>query len=63
MESVTADFASLLTDPKYSDLEIRCEDRKFPVHRAIVCCTSIVLARECDGGFMVRYVDCPVDCV
>ena len=49
MDSLTNGIGSLLLDPKYSDLEIRCDGKTFRVHRAIVCSKSKVLAEECDG--------------
>ena len=53
MESLAKGIGSLLRDPKYSDLEIRCEGRTYYVHRAIMCSRSQVLAKECDGDFKV----------
>lgn len=55
MVSASGSLASLLRDPKYSDLKICCDSRDFAVHRVIVCSASKVLARECDGAFEVRY--------
>ncbi|KAK4550799.1 hypothetical protein LTR36_000379 [Oleoguttula mirabilis] len=51
MEHLTKSIGSLLLDPKYSDLEIRCEGRSYNVHRAIVCSSSEVIARMCNGEF------------
>ncbi|KAM3083494.1 hypothetical protein ACMFMG_004142 [Clarireedia jacksonii] len=49
------DFAVLIsqlyTSGKYSDLVIKCEDRKFNVHRAIVCTQSRPIAAAIDHGF------------
>lgn len=47
-------FAMLRKNPKYSDLEIRCDGRVFKLHRAIVCTMSKTLTKECDGEFRVR---------
>ncbi|CAG8959316.1 hypothetical protein HYFRA_00013086 [Hymenoscyphus fraxineus] len=44
--------ASLLEDPKYADLEIRCQEKVYKVHQNIVCLQSKVLARCVDGGFL-----------
>ncbi|KAL9533346.1 hypothetical protein SMMN14_03010 [Sphaerulina musiva] len=44
-------FAMLRKNPKYSDLEIRCDGRVFKLHRAIVCTMSKTLTKECDGQF------------
>ncbi|PQE23789.1 NFX1-type zinc finger-containing 1 protein [Rutstroemia sp. NJR-2017a BBW] len=41
----------LYTSGKYSDLVIKCEDRKFNVHRAIVCTQSRPIAAAIDHGF------------
>ncbi|KAK5155506.1 hypothetical protein LTS14_005767 [Recurvomyces mirabilis] len=35
-------------DGKWTDLEIRCQDRTFRVHRAVVCSKSAVLAEQCE---------------
>lgn len=58
-QALLARIAGLCSDPKYCDLEIRCEGKSFKVHRNIVCLLSDVLAKECDGGFQVRNVLLP----
>lgn len=40
--------ADLLSSGKYSDLTIKCGDRSFKVHKAVVCPKSPVIAAECD---------------
>ncbi|TKA79854.1 hypothetical protein B0A55_02797 [Friedmanniomyces simplex] len=49
MENLGKGMGSLLLNPRYSDLEIRCEGRSYLVHRLIVCSNSPVLAQECEG--------------
>jgi len=44
-------LANLLQQGKYSDLTIRCQDKAFPAHCAIVCAQSSVIARAIDGTF------------
>ncbi|KAI9726483.1 MAG: hypothetical protein M1828_001305 [Chrysothrix sp. TS-e1954] len=36
---------SFFNDPKYSDLEIRCEDKRYHVHKVILCSQSPVFDR------------------
>jgi len=43
--------ASVYDSSKYSDLTIRCRDRDFKVHRAVVCPRSTFFAAACDGCF------------
>ncbi|PQE08263.1 NFX1-type zinc finger-containing 1 protein [Rutstroemia sp. NJR-2017a BVV2] len=50
---VCTDVFRLYTSGKYSDLVIKCEDRKFNVHRAIVCTQSRPIAAAIDHGFKV----------
>jgi hypothetical protein len=38
-------------NPQYSDLEIKCGDRTWPVHKSIVCLRSSYFAKACDGRF------------
>ena len=44
---------SLFNDPKYADLQVRCDGKIFYVHRAIVCSVSEVLANECEVALKV----------
>lgn len=44
----------LLETGAYSDLILCCGERKFHVHRAILCTKSIFFAKACEGNFMVR---------
>ncbi|KUJ17752.1 uncharacterized protein LY89DRAFT_718381 [Mollisia scopiformis] len=44
--------ASLLETGKWSDLEIKCKDRHWRVHKAIICLQSKPLAAAADGGFL-----------
>lgn len=46
--------AELLETGKYSDLTIKCGDRSFKVHKALVCLKSAVVAAECDTNMMER---------
>ena len=55
-QALLARIADFFSDPKYSDVEIRCEGKSFQVHRNVVCSLSKVLAKECDDGFQVRSV-------
>ena len=55
-QTLLARIADLFSDPKYSDVEIRCRDKSFKVHRSIVCSLSKVLATECNSKFQVRNV-------
>ncbi|KAI9791657.1 MAG: hypothetical protein M1835_000208 [Candelina submexicana] len=53
-----ASFSELFGSGDFSDLTIFCRDRKFEVHRAIICPRSKVLARMCekgDGAFEVPF--------
>lgn len=45
------DLTSVYDSSKYSDLVIRCGDREFKVHRAVVCPRSTFFAAACDGYF------------
>ncbi|KAK1057991.1 hypothetical protein LTR74_013759 [Friedmanniomyces endolithicus] len=49
MNGVIREMGSLLRQPKFWDLEIKCEGRSYYVHRLIVCSNSPVLARECEA--------------
>jgi hypothetical protein len=49
-------ISSLLLLPKYSDLQIVCQEIDFAVHKAIVCSQSPVLAANIDGNFVVRTI-------
>ena len=48
---IHASLSSIFKSEKYSDLIIRCGDRVFKVHRAIVCPRSHFFAAACDGPF------------
>ncbi len=47
------DMSRLLKSEKYSDLTLKCHERAFKVHRAVVCTRSSVFAAAIDGGFKV----------
>ncbi|KAK7536821.1 uncharacterized protein J3D65DRAFT_658328 [Phyllosticta citribraziliensis] len=51
-------FSSVLESGEYSDLEIRCSDDKYKVHKAIVCSQSefFRLAIKPETGFKVGYI-------
>jgi len=49
MSGIIREMGALLRDPKFWDLEVRCEGRSYYVHRVIVCSNSPVLARECES--------------
>lgn len=51
-------FGSLLIDPKWADLEIRCHGRTYLAHRAIVCTASKVFDRQCDVSVNILYIRC-----
>lgn len=46
--------AALLESGKYSDLTVRVIERKWKVHKAVLCTQSDFFARLCDSGFRVR---------
>jgi len=48
---IHASLSSIFKSEKYSDLIIRCGDRVFKVHRAIVCPRSHFFSAACDGPF------------
>jgi hypothetical protein len=45
----------LLESAKFSDLVLVCQDREFPVHRAIVCPHSVFFSSACTGTFKASY--------
>ncbi|KAI9651107.1 hypothetical protein NHQ30_001144 [Ciborinia camelliae] len=47
---------------KYSDLIIKCQGKKFKLHRAIVCSQSKPLSAAIDHGFKVIRLQCDVEC-
>ncbi len=52
-ETVIKNVALLLQTGRFSDLTLVCKDRRFRVHRAIVCSRSPVWAAAAEGGFKV----------
>ncbi|KAI5368042.1 Putative BTB/POZ domain-containing protein [Septoria linicola] len=44
-------MAALHTSEQYSDMTISCGGRNFPLHRAVVCSQSDLLARQIDSAF------------
>ena len=48
-QSALNNIAKLMETPKYSDLILECQGRQWPVHKAIICSASKVLAGECDN--------------
>lgn len=57
-------YAKLLQSEKFSDVVLKCQDKEFKVHKAIVCSQSDVLLAACDGEFKVRSTSLtlPVHC-
>jgi hypothetical protein len=53
MEPLRQPLQSMLDDPKYWDLTIKCGDRKWRVHKMIVCSQSTYFADLCDGKIKV----------
>ncbi|KAK3075527.1 hypothetical protein LTR53_001057 [Teratosphaeriaceae sp. CCFEE 6253] len=51
MDALSKGMGSLLLDPEYADMKILCQDQTYPVHRAIVCSKSPVLAAVCKEAF------------
>ena len=47
-QNLLNNISRLMDNGKYSDLVIKCNERRWNVHRAIVCSASPVLASECD---------------
>ncbi|KAL9613573.1 MAG: hypothetical protein Q9167_001906 [Letrouitia subvulpina] len=50
-QSQLSSLGTLLDNPKFSDLVLRCQGQKFDVHQCIVCLNSPVFASACGGGF------------
>ncbi|KAK4542524.1 hypothetical protein LTR36_006777 [Oleoguttula mirabilis] len=50
-EGLLLEVGCLFKDPKYSDLRIKCGDRGWKVHKAIICPQSDFFAKACEGGF------------
>lgn len=46
--------ATLLESGKYSDLTITVNERKWKVHKSVLCTQSEYFDKMCDGGFKVR---------
>ncbi len=51
--SIYAGLSALFGSDKFSDMTIRCGDRQFKAHRAIVCSQSRFFDRALTGGFAV----------
>ena len=49
-----AGLQNLFNSSDYSDLTIRCEEREWKVHRAIICPQSKFFAVACNGDFKVN---------
>ncbi|KAK5710265.1 hypothetical protein LTR17_019035 [Elasticomyces elasticus] len=50
-DSLTSAAEALWRTGKYSDLTIKCGDKQWAVHKAIVCMQSPFFAKACDGSF------------
>lgn len=48
---------NLFNNSKYADFTIKCGDRQWPVHKAIICLHSDFFAAACKGPFQVHKVD------
>ncbi|KAK7749158.1 hypothetical protein SLS62_008338 [Diatrype stigma] len=62
--SIYGCIQNLLIHGEYSDLTVKCGDRTFNIHRAIVCTQSAVFAKMCDGPWKEaheRVIDLPED--
>lgn len=46
-------LATLMMDPKYSDLTLECDGETFAVHKAIVLTQSVVLEKACQAHWKV----------
>ncbi|KAL9086306.1 MAG: hypothetical protein Q9165_007221 [Trypethelium subeluteriae] len=50
-EIFLASLQSLFSEPKYSDFTITCNDRKWNVHKLVLCTQSSFFSKACDGAF------------
>ena len=55
-----AEIFSLLQSGQYSDLAICSSERRYEVHKAIVCTQSTFFKTACASGFKVCDVHCLV---
>lgn len=51
--SLKAGLRNVLHSSKYSDVVIRCKEREWKVHRAVVCSQVKFFAVACDGDYKV----------
>jgi hypothetical protein len=54
MATSQADFSAFLASGQYSDLQLKCLDEVFNVHKIIVCAQSTVIHAAVNGEFRVR---------
>lgn len=59
---IHARLLSLFLSDKFADMTIRCGEREFKVHRAIVCSQSSFFDRAMSGNFLVRLCFSPTTC-
>ncbi|CZT23933.1 uncharacterized protein RCC_09648 [Ramularia collo-cygni] len=52
MPSPSVDLTRRFLNPKYADLHVRCGEKSFHIHRAVVCSASEVLAMEVDNNII-----------
>lgn len=53
-DDIISSLASLLIEPNYSDMTLKCDGREIKVHQCIVCLRSPVLAAAVSGDFEVN---------
>jgi len=47
-------FGSTLENPKYSDVTVVCGERRWRVHKLVLCPQVSVFDKACDGDWEVR---------
>lgn len=54
MHELSVNLTRKFLNPRYSDLHVRCGDKSFLLHRAVVASSSEVMAMELDDAVIVR---------